>query len=192
MSITKAQLDAINSGILDRLGSTRSQLEPMTTSVLADVMVNVAQKIVDELEVTMRAKKVVASGNLLQSIDPTDMNEGPNGVTINIKMADYWEDVEFGTKPGRRVSVKSLADWIQRKKIPVRPKKGMSMDAARWSYAEAIAGKIFKKGTIKRFGYKGSGFIADTLSPTAIDIIAQSISDAMGRQITIFIGAENE
>ena len=68
----------------------------------------------------------------------------------------------------------------------------MSMDAARWSYAEAIAGKIYKKGTIKRFGYKGSGFIADTLSPTAIDIIAQSISDAMGRQITIFIGAENE
>ena len=107
-------------------------------------------------------------------------------------MADYWEDVEFGTKPGRRVNVQSLVEWIQHKKIPVPPKKGMSINAARWSFAEAIAAKIYKKGTIKRFGYKGAGFIADTLSPSAIDIIAQSIGDAMGRQITIFIAAENE
>jgi hypothetical protein len=192
MSITKAQLDAINQGILDRLGSTRSQLEPMGTSVLAEVMQNVAQKIVDELEVSLREKKLVASKNLLQSIDPTDMQESQNGVTINIKMARYWEDVEFGTKPGKRVSVDALVKWIQAKGLPVRAKKGMTIDQARWSYAEAIAGKIYKKGTIKRFGYKGSGFIASTLSPTAINIIAQSIGDAMGRQISIFVSTEAE
>ena len=194
MSITKAQLDAINSGILDRLGITQSQAnQVMGGSVLGEALANTATAIIKELEKDIRAKKLTASKSLIQNIDPTNYVETANGVTLAITMVDYYQWVEDGRKRGRRPPIASIEEWIRQKAIQVRKSKGESKQSVlerRRSMAIAIANKIAAKGTIKRFGYKGGNFIKDVLTPQTIEAIAGSIGDVIGRQVQVFVTTE--
>jgi hypothetical protein len=194
MSITKAQLDAINSGILDRLGITQSQAnQVMGGSVLGEALANTATAIIKELEKDIRAKKLTASKSLIQNIDPTNYVETANGVTLAITMVDYYQWVEDGRKRGRRPPIASIEEWITQKGIQVRKSKGESKQSVlerRRSMAIAIANKIAAKGTIKRFGYKGGNFIKDVLTPQTIEAIAGSIGDVIGRQVQVFVTTE--
>ena len=190
MNITKNQLDAINKGLLDKFGIPDS---PMPNSLLADAVIGVAQVLVDTLRKSIEEKDLVATGNLKGSIDPTNITEDANGVSIEIKMASYWEDVEYGTKPGRKVDIASLQNWIRNKRIvyrEVKPKQGQTMQEAVKSFAVAIAGKIRSKGTIKRFGYKGSRFIGDVLTPQTIENIGQHLGEMLGKPIAVYVSSE--
>jgi hypothetical protein len=60
----------------------------------------------------------------------------------------------------------------------------------RKSMAIAIARKIHSKGTIQRFGYKGSNFIADVLTQQNVDTIAQKLSDLTGLRLTAYVTTE--
>jgi hypothetical protein len=194
MSITKAQLDAINSGILDRLGISQSEANAvMGGSILGEALANTATAIIKELEKDIRAKKLTASKSLLQNIDPTNYVETANGVTLAITMVNYYQWVEDGRKRGRRPPIASIEEWISRKGIQVRKSKGESKQSVlerRRSMAIAIANKIAAKGTIKRFGYKGGDFIKDLLTPQTIEAIAGSIGDVIGRQVQVFVTTE--
>lgn len=194
MSITKAQLDAINSGILDRLGISQSEANAvMGGSVLGEALANTATAIIKELEKDIRAKKLTASKSLLQKIDPTNYVETANGVTLAITMVNYYQWVEDGRKRGKRPPIASIEEWISRKGINVRKSKGESKQSVlerRRSMAIAIANKIAAKGTIKRFGYKGGDFIKDVLTPQTIEAIAGSIGDVIGRQVQVFVTTE--
>lgn len=194
MSITKAQLDAINSGILDRLGITQSQAnQVMGGSVLGEALANTATAIIKELEKDIRAKKLTASKSLIQNIDPTNYVETANGVTLAITMVDYYQWVEDGRKRGRRPPIASIEEWITQKGIQVRKSKAESKQSVlerRRSMAIAIANKIAAKGTIKRFGYKGGNFMKDVLTPQTIEAIAGSIGDVIGRQVQVFVTTE--
>ena len=194
MSITKAQLDAINSGILDRLGISQSEANAvMGGSVLGEALANTATAIIKELEKDIRAKKLTASKSLLQNIDPTNYVETANGVTLAITMVNYYQWVEDGRKRGRRPPIASIEEWITRKGIQVSKSKGESKQSVlerRRSMAIAIANKIAAKGTIKRFGYKGGDFIKDVLTPQTIEAIAGSIGDVIGRQVQVFVTTE--
>jgi len=194
MSITKAQLDAINSGILDRLGISQSEADAvMGGSVLGEALANTATAIIKELEKDIRAKKLTATKSLLQKIDPTNYVETANGVTLAITMVNYYQWVEDGRKRGKRPPIASIEEWISRKGIQVRKSKGESKQSVlerRRSMAIAIANKIAAKGTIKRFGYKGGDFIKDVLTPQTIEAIAGSIGDVIGRQVQVFVTTE--
>lgn len=194
MSITKAQLDAINSGILDRLGISQSEANAvMGGSVLGEALANTATAIIKELEKDIRAKKLTASKSLLQNIDPTNYVETANGVTLAITMVNYYQWVEDGRKRGRRPPIASIEEWITRKGIQVRKSKGESKQSVlerRRSMAIAIANKIAAKGTIKRFGYKGGDFIKDVLTPQTIEAIAGSIGDVIGKQVQVYVTTE--
>jgi len=194
MSITKAQLDAINSGILDRLGISQSEADAvMGGSVLGEALANTATAIIKELEKDIRAKKLTASKSLLQNIDPTNYVETANGVTLAITMVNYYQWVEDGRKRGKRPPIASIEEWISRKGIQVRKSKGESKQSVlerRRSMAIAIAKKIGAKGTIKRFGYKGGDFIKDVLTPQTIEAIAGSIGDVIGRQVQVYVTTE--
>jgi hypothetical protein len=194
MSITKAQLDAINSGILDRLGISQSEANAvMGGSILGEALANTATAIIKELEKDIRAKKLTASKSLLQNIDPTNYVETANGVTLAITMVNYYQWVEDGRKRGKRPPIASIEEWITRKGIQVRKSKGESKQSVlerRRSMAIAIANKIAAKGTIKRFGYKGGDFIKDVLTPQTIEAIAGSIGDVIGRQVQVYVTTE--
>ena len=196
MNITKAQLDAINKGLLDKFGIADS---PMPNSLLADLVIGVAQRLVDALKEDMRQKKLKATGNLIGETKVVDFQETPNGVTVPIEMASYylWADQGRGrTRQGNnggKFLWQSIEEWITAKGIPVRKSRqesGQSVLEARKSMAVAIAKKIHSRGTIKRFGYKGGNFIGDVLTPANIDAIAQHLGDALGKPITAYVTSE--
>ena len=78
------------------------------------------------------------------------------GTSIEVFMTSYAMTVDEGRKAGARVPkgfAKDIERWMSFKGIS--PEGGKT----RIQSARAIADSIYKKGTIKRFGYKGSNFI---------------------------------
>lgn len=197
MNISKADLAKLDA-LLPRIGIDEATAG-MGGSVLGDAMVGVAQVIIDKLKESARQKGVKATGNLIQSIRANFPSVTPQGITVAIEMADYYQWVESGrgptktTSPSKPTLAQSLEQWISAKGIPVRKSKGQSGQSVlelRKSMAIAIARKIHSKGTIERFGYKGSNFIADVLTQQNIDTIAQKLSDITGLRISVYLSTE--
>jgi len=191
MNISKADLARLDE-LLPRIGIDEATAG-MGGSVLGDAMVGVAQVIIDKLKQSAREKGVKATGNLIQSIKADFPSVTPQGITVAIEMADYYQWVESGRGKGRRPPIASIEQWISAKGIQVRKSKGETKQSVldrRKSMAIAIANKIASKGTIKRFGYKGSNFIADVLTQQNIDVIAQKLSDVTGLRISVYLSTE--
>lgn len=191
MNISKADLAKLDE-LLPRIGIDEATAG-IGGSVLGDAMVGVAQVIIDKLKQSAREKGVKATGNLIQSIQAGFPSVTPSGITIGIEMADYYQWVEDGRRRGKRPPIMAIEQWISAKGIQVRQSKGESKQSVlerRKSMAEAIAKKIASKGTIKRFGYKGSNFIADVLTQQNIDTIAQKLSDITGLRISVYLSTE--
>jgi len=191
MNISKADLARLDE-LLPTIGIDE-KTAGMGGTVLGDAMVEVAQVIIDKLKMSIREKGVKATGNLTQSIQAGFPSVTPSGITIGIEMADYYQWVEDGRRRGKRPPIMAIEQWISAKGIQVRQSKGESKQSVlerRKSMAEAIAKKIASKGTIKRFGYKGSNFIADVLTQQNIDTIAQKLSDITGLRISVYLSTE--
>jgi hypothetical protein len=191
MNISKADLARLDD-LLSRIGIDEATAN-MGGSVLGDAMVDVAKVIIEKLKQSVREKGVKATGNLLQSIRVDFPSVTPSGVSIGIEMADYYQWVEDGRRKGKRPPIMAIEQWISAKGIQVRQSKGESKQSVlerRKSMAEAIAKKIASKGTIKRFGYKGAGFIADVITQQNVDTIAQKLSDLTGLRLTAYITTE--
>lgn len=191
MNISKADLARLDE-LLPRIGIDEATAG-MGGSVLGDAMVGVAQVIIDKLKQSAMEKGVKATGNLIQSIRADYPSVTPQGITVAIEMADYYQWVESGRGKGRRPPIASIEQWISAKGIQVRQSKGETKQSVlerRKSMAIAIANKIASKGTIKRFGYKGSNFIADVLTKQNVDVIAQKLSDITGLRISVYLSTE--
>ena len=195
MNISKADLARLDA-LLPTIGIDE-KTAGMGGSVLSDAMVIVAQTLVDKLKQSAREKDLKATNNLIQSIQADFPSVTPDGIEIEISMADYWERVEDGQKPGTWPHMPSLIEWVGAKasvkRIALQRKgKNQSVDAAIKSFASVIAKKIHSKGTIKRFGYKGSGFIADVLTKQNVDVIAQKLADVTGLRISVYLSTEQK
>lgn len=193
MNISKADLAKLDA-LLPTIGIDE-KTAGMGGSVLGDAMVFVAQTIIEKLKESAREKGLKATNNLIQSIQADYPSVTPQGIEIEISMADYWERVEDGQKPGIWPHMPSLIQWVGAKasvkKIALQRKgKNQSVDDAIKSFASVIAKKIHSKGTIKRFGYKGSSFIADVLTQQNVDTIAQKLSDLTGLRLTAYVTTE--
>jgi hypothetical protein len=191
MNISKADLAKLDA-LLPTIGIDE-KTAGMGGSVLGDAMVDVAKVIIEKLKQSVREKGVKATGNLLQSIRVDFPSVTPSGVSIGIEMADYYQWVEDGRRKGKRPPIMAIEQWISAKGIQVRQSKGESKQSIlerRKSMAEAIAKKIASKGTIKRFGYKGAGFIADVITQQNVDTIAQKLSDLTGLRLTAYVTTE--
>jgi len=158
------------------------------------------------LEKDERGFNSVASRVLLQSIDLNFQVFGSR-IEANIVMEDYWKAVDEGTKPGTMPDVQKILRWMQHKRIvPAQARKRIPQIKAfsitgrlkrklkvkafkdrRLALAEKIANAIKRKGTIKRFGYKGSEFMTSYLDWTFEERLREDISKAIGQDITISI-----
>ncbi len=163
---------------------------------LGNVMASWSQTIVDALRKEVTRDDTRASGKLLASISPKISILGDKFV-LEINMEDYWKSVDEGTKPGVKPDVNKILKWMRHKGIVPAPTK-TSLTAGRTkrgkkifkdrrlALAERIAFAIQRKGTIKRFGYKGSGFVTEYLS-TLEGRMMESIREATGKDIEIQI-----
>lgn len=193
MNISKSDLARLDD-LLGRIGIDEATAG-MGGSVLGDAMEKVAQVIIDKLKQSALEKDLKATNNLIQSIQADFPSVTPQGIEVQISMADYWERVEYGQKPGKWPYMPSLIQWVGAKasvkQIALQRKgKNQSVDDAIKSFASVIAKKIHSKGTIQRFGYKGAGFIADVITQQNVDTIAQKLSDLTGLRLSAYITTE--
>ena len=193
MNISKADLAELDA-LLPKIGIDEATAN-MGGTVLGDAMVFVAQVIIDKLKQSAREKDLKATNNLIQSISADYPSITPQGIEVEISMADYWERVEDGQKPGTWPHMPSLIQWVGAKasvkRIALERKgKNQTVQKAIESFASVVAKKIHSKGTIKRFGYKGSGFIAAVLTQQNVDTIAQKLSDLTGLRLTAYVTTE--
>lgn len=191
-SISKRQLELLASGILDDLGTVYSP-SIFEGDTMEKVLQIVAQVITLALVESAREMDVVATHELIDSIDPTDSRTlGTGSVEVGITMPPHWRGANDGQPPGIRPKIKDIEEWISAKGIPVRQARGHSLKTVlqmRHQMAVAIANKIKKKGTIKRFGYKGSHFIERVMTPDNIAKIGELVAKLYGQKIDIYLNA---
>lgn len=169
---------------------------------LGAVMERWSRIIINSLKKNLKDKDIVASGKLLASIQAPVKIFGDKYV-MEIKMEDYWKSVDQGTEPGHFPDVDKIVKWIAHKKIQptVRPtktsvlksvgvktkRKLMSKKDRTRALAQRIAFAIFKKGTIKRLGYKGSHFATDYFNDQFVTALGNDIREKTGKDIKVQI-----
>lgn len=163
MAINKQQLQA-----LDDLINSIDDFQVEQDSV---------NKFLDRVKKNLQEFGFVASGNMFQSLKALpSTKKGKNISAVNIEAEDYWEDLENGTKPKgyskeeRKKLQPKILEWIKAK--PSLQELAGSAEKQR-SLSYAIATNILKKGTIKRFGYKGKPFLTMEIPQLKEDIIKQ-------------------
>ena len=186
MSITKNQLNAINSGALAKIGQNAEDPSFKATNLLEEILLGVAKELTDALREDILKKDLKSTGNLIQSINASNIYKVADGVTAEISAASYWSEVDQGQKPGTIVSIKSLEEWVANKR-QMRQELGLNTNKQVKSFAVVVARKIKEKGTIKRFGYKGANFVRDVLNQQSINAIAEHLGEALGQRIAISV-----
>lgn len=187
--MNKAQLEAIASGILDTLGEDPAKYDPSNLTAEQQIIQAAAQMITDDLRRSLQEKKGTASRDLLQSLEASRVTQTGDLVEAKIVGSEHWKYFEYGRKRGKRPPIKSIEEWITAKGIPVRKSKGeskLSVMERRRGMAFAIARSIGAKGTVKRFGYKGSGFVREVLTPANLQVISDALAKMYGERLAIY------
>lgn len=196
MDINKAQLRAIAEGVLDSLGSDPKNYSPDNHTLEEQVLLACANEVARLYRESLQAKGGTASRQLIQSIDASDtVYRTGNGISVAVVGESHWKYFEYGRKPGKRPPIASIEEWITAKGIRVRNNRSESKQNVlqrRRSLAFAIAKKIGEKGTIRRFGYKGSDFVSEVLTPENITIISEVIAEQYGKKLSIFVTIDDK
>jgi len=140
----------------------------------------VIQQFIDRCRQNLEENDLNASQVLSQSIKSLPRVTSNGVLKLRIELEDYWRDVDEGTKPKGATKeniAKLLPDivrWIGKK-----PSVQLSKIKKRETLAYLITRAILKKGTIKRFGYKGSKFLSSELpgfKENIIKVLEQQIT----------------
>lgn len=124
-------------------------------------------------------------------------------IRYELSMADYYRFLNDGRGPGKAPPPDAIREWITTKGInPVErigamfAAKGMQappsqrkFPAAMKSLTFLISRAIAQKGTIKRFGYQGSGFYDEVVTPDSIKKLGEEILKVTG-QALVFEAAD--
>ena len=163
MAIDKKQLQDLDD-LIDSIDDFQVEQDPVN-------------KFLDRVKKNLESFGFIASGNMFQSLKALpSTKKGKNISEVNIEAEDYWEDLEKGTKPKgyskeeRKKLQPKILEWIKAK--PSLQELAGTAEKQR-SLSYAIATNILKKGTIKRFGYKGKPFLTKEIPQLREDIIKQ-------------------
>lgn len=86
-----------------------------------------------------------ASGNLIKSIRPLDIEYSNKQMTLSISLASYWKYVENGRRPGKFPPMNKILEWIKIKPVIPRPMNGLKPPTEP-QLAFLIARKIARDG----------------------------------------------
>ena len=178
----KAQADLLASDFFNNFGS--EDVKVKFDNQIEELIGEFAQKTVEEITRSIEDKGLNATRTLTSSVDYDTIQSANEVYKLKFLMADYWEDVENGQPKGTVVSVDDLMTWITYKPIRVRISKKQSKQsvlAKRKSMAIAISKSIKKKGTIKRFGYKGSNFLSEVIDDERLLDLSRLIAELTGK-----------
>jgi hypothetical protein len=125
----------------------------------------VIQQFIGDVKQNLENNDLNASGQLSASITPLPTITSAGVVKIRIELNDYWKDIDEGTKP-QGVSKENISKMLPKIMTWISNKPSvqqLSKIKKRETLAYLITKAILKKGTIKRFGYKGSKFLSSEL-----------------------------
>jgi hypothetical protein len=181
-SLAKLQAAQLANGAVDSVGSVRDvNPDKIIMSQIHSLLKKFSDDVIADIEQSIDNKGLNASGNLKASVEPDIVEQGNNITKLKILMADYWEAAETGRKAGKMPPVESIMDWIANKGIKVGGLKGNR------SLAWAIAKSIAKKGTMKRFNYKGSNFLSDVINDETLKEFNKAAAEITGLTVAYTI-----
>jgi len=180
---------------------------------IEDVLVKYATRIALDAEKNLRSNKngkdSNASGRLSESITVTPVEFFGDNYSIEIRMLDYWQWVNDGTRgringlPNRKnPPVSEIIKWIKEKQLRLKDggttkrgykrdgslisssKKKVVMGNKKVSILEAVAYKIAAK--IGKFGTKGTEFLTDAIDANSKDLIKE-MKESLRKDIVIQI-----
>ena len=159
-----------------------NNLQDNIENVEPDNLQIVIQDFIKKVQKNLKENDLEASGKLSASIQPLPIQKEPGVLKVSIEIEDYWRQVEEGTKPlgytkeNRKKLQPKILRWIKEK-----PSLQSKVEASkRLSLSYAIATNILKKGTIKRFNYKGFPFLTkelDTFKKQILKAYEDGIND---------------
>jgi hypothetical protein len=198
---------ADNLGFLGGLGQSRSVLSSdVKFSNIEEVLIVFANRIALQAEKNLRSNKlgrdVNASGTLSESIRVTPVTFMGGDYSIEIAMADYWQWVEAGRRPGKRPPLRNIVQWIKDKQLRLDDKgttargykregtlisssrKKVLMGNKKVSILEATAYKIASK--IAKYGTKATNFLSDAVDDYKDDLVKE-MAKALKRDVVTII-----
>ena len=141
------------------------------------------EQITNAIQTRLRQDDTYASGRTYTSVDyDVDGNE------LEIYYSDVVNVLDEGLSPNRAYpTINSIVRWMDAKGIqPRNLKTGRFVKKTR-AYkrrtAFAIRSAIVNKGTIKRFGYKGTGVLKFAFSNDRLQKMGDELSSAFGNEI---------
>lgn len=158
---------------------------------LGDLLEEYGNTIVERLKAKIVDKGLVASRVLLQSIDYKVKIFGKDYVMHigwDSTAKDYALYADEGRKAGKAPPYPAILKWVRAKGLTFAKKNG-----GKWknnaqmhgSLAYVIQQSIKKKGTIKRFGHKGSHFWDEVFTPELRKELKADIVKAVKRDVQI-------
>lgn len=85
-----------------------------------------------------------ATGDLIRSIKPIEIEFSNNKMSGSISLANYWKYVEYGRKPGKFPPQNKILDWIKIKPVIPRPVNGIKPTEKQLAFL--ISRKIARDG----------------------------------------------
>lgn len=85
-----------------------------------------------------------ATGDLIRSIKPIEIQFETNKYSGSISLANYWKYVEYGRRPGKFPPPNKILDWIKIKPVIPRPVNGIKPTEKQLAFL--ISRKISRDG----------------------------------------------
>jgi hypothetical protein len=143
--------------------------------IVDDILINWGQGAIDSIRNVLKKEGLFASGGLYQEIEPWKIKKISDGIQVYLEMLSYWEDVDKGRPKGKKLTdqeLRSLEDWVRIKGIPSKWKMNPK------SAVFLISGAIYKRGTIKRYGYRGSNFLEQAMNDKIMNELQSKFAES--------------
>lgn len=136
------------------------------------VLLDFAKEVRNAYQDNLITNDRIASGELLNSVTYKVQRKGETFLVV-LNLAEYWEDIENGQKPGEWPSWDAILNWIKVKPVLPTPDAEGNLPTPEL-LASWIQRKIYEKGT------QGTGDLSDAMDsiyPKYIERIEQAILD---------------
>ena len=206
--ITSVKIDKVIIGLDTNIAVGRGE-DLDTASVIDEVLYNWANETAEALRKSALDKKFNPRGSLVANpAEPHIVTKSETIKVLQLILPDssYWAEHGRGAtkKAGavplwkiiepwityRGINVHQVKNWKTKNKEGkvIKPYKNLSSTLEmRHVMAEAFAMAIHKRGTIKRFGYKGSKYLSSVINKDSLNDLSARLSEAVGYTIAVDI-----
>lgn len=161
------QASLLESGFLDLLGTDKLEYGPIALGAIEDALLDLAVQFQQKAIAKLHAADRTASGELEDSIQPTEVSIFGKVYQISLNINDYFRYVDLGVKGWQNEKAGNTP--YQFKKGGIGPKSPMVIAIRKWLIREGLKGKGRENKTGSRRDKKRNS-IADTSTRAAIGI----------------------